>query len=98
MQSLIISSQNKFLSFQQNLQTRMGFSSDYSFAVTFSQGAQFMWCLEFCSCHTLDVTDSIIGQERAIVFYDITAFMVLMNEILKHNFDAKLHIINNTAP
>lgn len=86
-------------SMSKDVLTRMsGLLSDYSFALTFPKASEFMWCLDFCGNYVLDITDSVIGQERALVFFDATAFLLVMNEILKRKFHAKLHIINNTAP
>lgn len=76
-----------------------GLLSDYSFVLTFLKPSQFMWCLDFCGHNVLDITDSIIiGQEKPLVFFDNTAFLLVMNEVLKRKFHAKLHGINNTAP
>lgn len=54
---------------------------DYSFAVSFSNHEHFIHCLDFCGLYVLDVKDSIIGEERAIVFFDTTAFLVVMNQL-----------------
>lgn len=73
----------------------MAVCSDLSFVIAFLKPKEFMETLDVCGSLILDVTDTVIGDHRAIAFFKITAFLHIINMCLKKQYQVRVHILNN---
>lgn len=71
--------------------------ADLSFALSFADHAHFMYAMDLCGHDRLNVTDSIIGEERAIIFWDVVGFLAVANIAFREKWSVHLHLLNNTV-
>lgn len=71
--------------------------SELSFAISFLKHGDFSKALDFCGSLVLDVTDTVIGDHRAIVFFKLPAFLTLVNLCFAEHWDVRVHFLNNNC-
>lgn len=65
------------------------------FCISFAKHEAFLEMLTACSDNHLDVTDTKILDNDSIVFYNIEAFLNIINAVLERRFSgARVHFIN----
>lgn len=64
------------------------------FTVSFDDHVDFTNVLSVCSENNLDVTDTVILEKNAIVFFNIESFLYTINLILEKNIKARVHFVN----
>lgn len=71
--------------------------ADLSFALSFSDHGHFTHAVDLCGRNMLHVTDTVIGEEQALVFWDLPGFLIVANIAFQEKWSVPLHLVHNNV-
>lgn len=65
------------------------------FAIGFQDKQDFMNLMDTISVLKFDITDTVLGDERCIIFYSLEGFLFAINKLIENSIACKVHYINH---